>query len=327
MSNNSAELLKEFLGTNKNAKTILDKDAFYKVDLLSMDSRAIMEYCIAYSVSISTELPMVQKIRANMNLFFQYAQQKGYIQHNVFDYNDSSLQVWYDYAIDLLDIQVYYPKDIDKMISKVKYNKEFIEVIVRMLYEGLHSVVDLIYLKPEHIDFENNIINNGTYGFHMSDKLADAIHRYENIHSLSYVSVSGVDTVEIYQTLDYFIKTPKTYDNNLKQYKNYILNNLYMRMFNMLANDNGMNRISTNDIFASGFICFVKNECDKQNKSNSYFTNIFSQHPNGHFKGILLDYANKYGMNQKEFRSGYLRIKYYPYVYKSKYFAEEDTDK
>ena len=85
MSNNSAELLKEFLGTNKNAKTILDKDAFYKVDLLSMDSRAIMEYCIAYSVSISTELPMVQKIRANMNLFFQYAQQKGYIQHNVFD--------------------------------------------------------------------------------------------------------------------------------------------------------------------------------------------------------------------------------------------------
>lgn len=320
----SVEQYQEFLDTftsvpeYKNYRQRIYKKEFWNKDLFILDASEMKSFLVDEVLVRSKSLKYLQDIRQALSQFFQWSKDNGIIAYNVLEEEECSYEVFMEYMLSKMDITVFYEDDIIKMEESIKINKPLFKMLIRLHYEGIERTVDILNIRLSDIDFVEKSIKYGDNKIKISDGLAKSIQEYLKITSYEYYDRWGnLLERKLYQFENHLIKSPDdncdegAYNQNMKKIIKYY--------FNAISNMCKFN-VSQKDLFASGFVNYVKMQCDEEGKNNLYLVNIFRICSKVRFQNKITNFAKEYGMPGNLY-SSQLRQKFYPYVIKSRYYA------
>lgn len=312
------EFITEFTTEKPVYKTILCREIYYNRDLFSMNITEMKHFIVDEMLINSDNLRYLQIVRNALKIFYDWCVDKKILSVNVWCSEPYEYAVFADYKMDKMDLTVYYDEDIEDIVNSVpaNENKPLFEMIIRAFYEGMDSMTNFVRVKKPDIDFDNNCIYFDCRKINISEKLSEAIKKYLSMEDYSVGNSKMVnykdylfkvkDDVAIGDDESYFLKVM---DRNRRYVEN--ISQFYGKKVNLKG------------ISASGFINYVKKRCDAELRNQNYFLRIFEigiygRSENKKFMNLIVDYAMDFGY--KKSQSNLLRIKYYPYVKKSKYY-------
>lgn len=319
----SVEQYKEFLDAftlepeYKNYRQKIYKQEFWEKDLFLLDATELKYFLVDEVLIRSRSLKYLQDIRHALVKFYQWAEDKGIIATNVWSDEDSSYEILMEYMLSKMDISFFYFDDIKKMEKSIKINESLFKMLIRLHYEGIEKTVDILNFKLCDISVNDKIIKYKNNNIKISEELVNLIQDYTNCRLFQYYDRWG-NLLErnLYQYEDYLIKSPDrncdemSYCQNMKKTITY-----YFKTISNLCN----HEVKQKDLFASGFINFVKQKCEEEGKNDLYLVNIFRIYSKVRFQNKITSFAKEYGMPGNLY-SSQLRQKFFPYIVKSKYF-------
>lgn len=319
----SVEQYKEFLDAftsepgYKNYRQKIYKKEFWNKDLFILNDTEMKCFLVDEVLVRSKSLKYLQDIRHALSLFFQWSVDKGIIAHNVWEEEEYTYEVFMEYMLSKMEITVFYEEDIKKIEESMKINIPLFCMLIRLHYEGIERTVDVLNIRLSDINFEEKCIKYGDNRIKISDSLAASIQQYMKITSFEYYDRWGnLLERKLYQFENHLIKSPDSncdedsYNQNMKKTINYY--------FKIISNMCKLN-VSQKDLFASGFVNYVKRKCDEEGKNDLYLVNIFRICSKVRFQNKITNFAKEYGMPWNLY-SSQLRQKFYPYVIKSRYY-------
>ncbi|WP_394910535.1 hypothetical protein [uncultured Robinsoniella sp.] len=319
----SVEQYKEFLDAftsepeYKNYRQKIYKKEFWNKDLFILDDTEMKFFLVDEVLVRSKSLKYLQDIRHALSQFFQWSVDKGIIAHNILEEEECTYEVFMEYMLSKMDITVYYKEDIEKIEESMKINIPLFKMLIRLHYEGIERTVDILNIKLSDINFDEKSIKYGDNKIKISDDLATSIQEYMKITSFEYYDRWGnLLERKLYQFENHLIKSPDSscdevsYNQNMKKTINYY--------FKTISNMYKLN-VSQKDLFASGFVNYVKMKCDESGKNNLYLVNVFRICSKVRFQNKITNFAKEYGIPGNLY-SSHLRQKFYPYVLKSRYY-------
>lgn len=136
-------------------------------------------------------------IRSAYKRFFNWCMISGHLQTNIFDTHkyEMSAGVICDYCLEKnnIELRLYYDYEIEyicKKINEIIPDGFYIEGLIRFFYEGIKTVPELISIKYDDVDFENNIINLENNKLKISKRLSEII---KTVHELNILEMSLSD--------------------------------------------------------------------------------------------------------------------------------------
>lgn len=319
----SVEEYKEFLDAftsepdYKNYRQKIYKKEFWNKDLFILDATDMKYFLVDEVLVRSKSLKYLQDIRHALSLFFQWSEDKGILAYNVLKEEECSYEVFMEYMLSKMEITVFYKEDIKKIEESMKINIPLFKMLIRLHYEGIERTVDILDIRLSDIDFVEKSIKYGDNKIKISDGLAASIQEYMKITSFEYYDRWGnLLERKLYQFENHLIKSPDSscdeasYNQNMKKTINYY----FKTISNICKLD-----ISQKDLYASGFVNYVKMKCEEEGKNNLYLVNIFRICSKVRFQNKITYFAKQYGMPGNLY-SSQLRQKFYPYVVKSRYY-------
>lgn len=293
--------------------SILYSELFWSKDLFAMNVDEMKHFIVDEVLANSDSLKYLQNMRNKMSRFYNWAVDEKIIKYNVWETDEYLYSIFVEAMINRMDIKVWYEEDIESLIAMFSDNKPLYEMLVRGFYEGIESGAEFARIRIQDIDFNSNTIHMPNKEFKMSDKLSKVINQY-----IYYEDWIDMYAIEQYQ--DRLLKTSKTtvderYDMNTRTYISATLKKL-SDIYNI--------RINAQDLYASGFVNYAHERCVYEHKSDLFFAKMFELGAavvDRRLENKINRFATDYGFSCNK-QSQLLRMRFYPYVYHSKWFPK-----
>lgn len=306
---NYKSLIEEFCEYSKNASNYLLKKEIYSLDLFNLTNKEYIDLLVNIMFGKSKSIKHLRTNHSYLNLFFKWCVDKEIITTNPLEENEElSVRSIMFLASENSGAKMIYPENIQYFIR----NSTTRGLIVRLLFDGVSTLKELVRIKISDIDFENETIY------------------LEQQNRTINVSTETIQTIQKYMNDNIRIRDGKTFD--VVKYKDYLVKYIaykgirsdeayfkgaYTSLSNFIISH--LN-ISVLDISRSGFICSLREELSYL--SNKEFCDIFIM-GNMRFSKktgeIIYKVMNDYGIKVNR---GVMLENCIPYILSSKYYHD-----
>jgi integrase len=293
----------------------LYRPIFWEKDIFTLNLNQMKIFLIDEVLSNSCNLKYLLDYMSILNNFYTWCVNKKIISYNIWDAELFTKDIFINYMIDKMNIQVYDKNDIENIISKLPYNKILFEILIRLPYEGASTFKDFCLIKISDINFEEKYINYRNRKLKISDNLILLLKQYIDIKYVSYGVAQVIKEKPVYQYKNFLFKSATEEIATEEQFYNSI-NCSIRNYYKIISKELKIPEISFIDLFASGFINFVYEQCDENDR---YFIKVFEIYNNMKLKKNICQFAKEYGIDKWK-NAGRLKLKFFPYVKKSKYY-------
>lgn len=318
------QIFEDYLKTINSAseRKMISSEVLKEADVFHMTPQEMLGFICHEGCGKHYNLEYQLTLFYALGRLFRWVYGQGIIQKDIFQTEELSLNVFIDYASSELPIRVYEDQDIYQICESFTINQDLFSVLLLLLYEGVFDKkLDMLQLKMEDISWDERKITVRGKDHAISSELISHMRAYRSTKVYEWQWKYGINReTQLMDYEDYFFKIPHT--DSLEDYM-YIENmrTVFAGYFKAIDKLVGYH-VNYVDIFASGFVHWVKRRCESEKKNTWYFLNIFQIYPQVSFRSEISRFAKEYGIDRWKYAYK-LRLRYYPYIVKSKYYTEK----
>lgn len=320
------EMVSSFIRINKTAAQALNKEIVWNSDIFNMSREELIDFIIYKICGNPKSIKYVLNQKNKLSLFLDWCVKNNYISSNHLRDEEFDDEAFIFKSIEAMDITVFYDDTVERLIDKLQLNHTFYELLIRGFYEGIRTIDDFIQLKYSDVDFKNHTVYTNGKHRKMSGRFFDLLAQYKKCHTWEscrtrkdFISDNNkINIQDMNQYGDYIIKIKDITDLTDDLYTSR-MTSFIGKYFVRISQYAGYN-VSADMLYISGFVNYVKEVCDRENKPVEYYIRLFYVRLNERGFTRIKDLADEYGFSTINTTPLEIRRKCLPYIVKGKYY-------
>lgn len=320
------KMILDFIQINKAAAQALNKEIVWTSDVFGMSREELVNFIIYKICGNPKSIKYVLNQKNKLSLFLDWCVSNGYISSNHLRDEEFDDEAFIFKSIEAMDITVFYDDTVEHLIASLQLNKLFYELLIRGFYEGIRTIDDFIRLKYNDVDFDNRTIYTGGVCKQMSDRFFELLIQYKSCYTWEVCWTrkefigdnNKISVQDMNQYKDYIIKIKEIDDLTDELYKSRmaaIIGKYFIRISQYAGYS-----VSADMLYISGFVNYVKEVCDRENKPVEYYIKLFYVRLNQRGFTRIKNLSDEYGFSAGNTTPLEIRRKCLPYIVRGKYY-------
>lgn len=297
---------------SKRVYNKLDKDFIYNADLLNDEDQVLTnvleDLLLSKLCGKSKRFHSLTIWISYLNNLYNWFIEKQLISFNPFNSDKLNEKTLYNKLSMKADLRWYTPDDIENIIGKLHsygVNADMYESIIRLFYEGIPEIKAMANLKWSDFDKNICVLYTDDFKIELSDKLSKAIKKYKKMDEYC---CEGRYNFNIPMAIlnDCFIKKIEKSNRPTRSTDEMRSTSTIRIVFKNISLITGI-KIDYKDLYYSGFINYVRENCNNDDRFIDLFFGLNNVRPEKEFTNSLEILQKKYNSLD---RSGWKIRKY-----------------